>query len=690
LFAQNGKILRVNLTNKQISTIKTEEYKQWGGGHGIGVAIFFDITKGKNIGAFDDDNVIAIVPGLFSGTLVPAGGRTELVGIQAQSYPYEWFSRSNIGGRLGNMLKFAGFDGVILEGKADGPTWISIIEGDVELKDASHLWGLDTYTTQKVIYKELSHGKGFDNWANTKSGRQTTQKPCVLTIGPAGENRSRIASILTDTGSGFGQGGFGGVWGAKNLKAISVVGTGSIDVADAKALLNARLWAENNYGANCDRPTAHFWQECMTSHFAGHPSRFWAPFDKYRRASGCHSCHLNCRPRTSTALGNDSTCMDSMFYQNWDIRKHGRISENSGKATDLAQQFGINTFELHTMLFYLNTLYNKGILGRGKKINTDLPMDKIGEVELVEDLLHKIAYRKDIGDDLAEGLPRAAERWGRLEEDQETGLLGDMFWGYPAHYDARAEVYWGYASIMSARDVNCHDFNVLSYWMPTVDIKEGRMPLVSAEQVARWIGEIGPYYDPEMVSFSTDNIYSVHMARTTAWLLHYSLFWKQSCGLCDNAFADFINPYRPDCRGLTPEGELKFYQSVTGEELSFDDSMEIGRKILNLDKAIWTLQGRHRETEKFPKYIYTLDAQSAAYLPGRPPIYYMPTMKDGKWEYQNVIPRHISEQEFEEWKTLFYELEGWDPKTGWQTRATLEAMGLKYVADQLNHSRKLP
>ena len=104
------------------------------------------------------------------------------------------------------MLKFAGFDGVVLEGKAESPVWISIIDGDAEVRDASHLWGLDTYTTQKVIYRELSHSTGFGSWVDTKNGRQTTQRPCVLAIGPAGENRSRIASILTDTEAALGRG----------------------------------------------------------------------------------------------------------------------------------------------------------------------------------------------------------------------------------------------------------------------------------------------------------------------------------------------------------------------------------------------------------------------------------------------------------------------------------------------------
>jgi len=382
MFAWTGKILRVNLTTRQVTTINTEDYKEWVGGHGIGTAIFFDLVKDKTVGAFDPGNVLVIMSGLFSGTLVPAANRMEMVGIQAQSYPYEWFTRSNIGGRVASMLKYAGFDGIELEGAADKPTWINIVEGEVELRDASSLWGLDTYETQKIIFKRVMGSKGFGNWVGTRGGRRTTQRPAVLAIGPAGENKSRIAAVVTDAGNAFGQGGFGGVWGAKNLKAISILGTGSVEVADAGALMEARLWAEKNYGADLDNPQNHEWLGYITSKFGGHPGRGWTPFEKQRRSSGCHGCHLNCKPRTSTGLGNESICMDSMFYQNWDVAKHGRITEVSGKAANLAQQLGINVFELQTMLFYLKALYKEGILGKGKKIDTDRrppPQDSLSE-----------------------------------------------------------------------------------------------------------------------------------------------------------------------------------------------------------------------------------------------------------------------------------------------------------------------
>jgi aldehyde:ferredoxin oxidoreductase len=674
-----GKILKVDLSHKEITMLETEKYEQWAGGHGIGTAIFFDLCKDKTVGCFDPGNTIVIMTGLFAGTLVPGACRMELVGIQAQSYPIEWFGRSNCGGRFPAILKFAGYDGIILEGAAHKPTWISIIDGDVELRDARGLWGLRTYETQRAIFRDVG-------------GPEDVERPAVLTIGPAGENQSRIATIQHDAGCAFGQGGFGGIWGAKNLKAISVIGTGGVEVADPKGLMDARLWAEENYAYDSENPRLNPWQEFITSHFGGHPNRQWTPFDRHRRrSSGCWGCHINCKSKTASGLGNESHCADALFYQNWDLNKHGRVTEISGKATDLLQDLGINAQELYVQMDYLNTLYETGVIGRGKEINTDLQFNELGELEFVERLLHKIAYRIEIGDDLAEGFPRAAERWGRLEEDLSNGNLQAPFWGYPIHYDPRTEVYWGYASIVSSRDICSHDFNVGAYWMPTLDIMEGRNPLVSAEELAEIVSsKTAPYNDPRMIDFGDNNLYSEHMARTTAWLLHYSLFWKQSCGLCDNAFADFLNPYGPNNRGLTPQGEVRFFKAVTGKRLSFVKSMEIGRKIWNLDRAIWVLQGRHRDMEQFPDFVYNTDAKGTSYVPGKPPAYYSPVFANGTWKYRDIVPRRLCRDGVERWKTRFYKLEQWDPKTGWPTRKTLEALDLRRVADEMEKHGKLP
>ena len=140
MYGYTGKILRLNLTAGKISIINTEKYQQWGGGHGMGSAIFWDLVKNKAISGFDPANIVTIMTSPLSGTLVPgASARTEVQGIGVQSSPVEWFTRSNFGGRFAPMLKYAGWDGIVIEGKADKPVWIDIRNDKVRIKDARHL-----------------------------------------------------------------------------------------------------------------------------------------------------------------------------------------------------------------------------------------------------------------------------------------------------------------------------------------------------------------------------------------------------------------------------------------------------------------------------------------------------------------------------------------------------------------------
>jgi aldehyde:ferredoxin oxidoreductase len=206
-----GKILRLNLTKKDVSEIETKRYEQWVGGHGMGSAIFWDLVKDKAISGFDPRNVVTIMTSPLGGTLVPgAAARTEVQGIGVQSYPIEWFTRGNFGGRFGAMLKYAGWDGIVIEGKADKPVWVDIRNGTVKIKDTGRLWGLDTWQTQQRIWEEVISGGQFGDWmpvGKADDARRTTQKPAVLTIGPAGEKLSRIGCLIHDAGNAAGQGG---------------------------------------------------------------------------------------------------------------------------------------------------------------------------------------------------------------------------------------------------------------------------------------------------------------------------------------------------------------------------------------------------------------------------------------------------------------------------------------------------
>ena len=132
-----GKILRINLTERTTVIIPTKNYAQWVGGHGMGSAIFFDLVKDKRIDGFDPANVVTLMTSPLTGTLVPgASGRTEVQGIGVQSYPIGWFTRSNFGGRFSAMLKYAGWDGIVIEGKADRPVWVDIRNDQVAIRDA--------------------------------------------------------------------------------------------------------------------------------------------------------------------------------------------------------------------------------------------------------------------------------------------------------------------------------------------------------------------------------------------------------------------------------------------------------------------------------------------------------------------------------------------------------------------------
>ena len=713
-----GKILRIDLTDSTTAVIPTRRYARWVGGHGMGSAIFWDLVEDKTISGFDPRNIVTVMTSPLTGTLTPgASARTEVQGIGVQSSPIEWFTRSNFGGRFGAMLKFAGWDGIVIGGKAPGPVWVDIRNDRVAVKNATGLWGLDTWDTQKKIWAEVRNGAPLDDWSDLGADddpRRTTQRSAVMAIGPAGENQCRLACIVHDAGSASGQGGFGAVWGSKNLKAISVIGTGSIGVADPKALVAARIWARDNYSMDVDDAAQ---TEGSTSFVDAVPQTFGRPpvpvafwqRPEQSRPKACVGCHAGCRSRHGSGLGNESSCLVTELYTQYDLSRHsgffvkavaslmasldkeaqaygimhmfGKQSESAYIAADLVQRYGINAYELYKGIAYLRALYKKGHLGPGRAIDCDLPFEEIGGTEFIEKLVRMIAFREGAGDDMAEGFYRAAGRWGRQEKDLKSGLLDYPYWGLPEHgYDPRAEIEWGYGSIMGDRDINEHDFNFL-FWMPTAAILGGKEPVVSAGEAVTIVSEkLKPWDgDLSMLDFSDENMYSESMVKLVSWHRYYTRFWKQSVLYCDLRYCDFINTNRPDNRGITGEGEPRFFKAVTGENIGFEEGIEIGRRIWNLDNAIWVLQGRHRDMVQFADYIY-----EKPFL-GQGPMtrYYMPCRENGQWAYRSLNDRALDRSGFERWKTRFYRLQGWDPRTGWPRRSTLDQLGLGYVSDEL-------
>ena len=178
-----GKILRINLTNRSLTVLDTNRYEEYGGGNGIASVLFWELCRDKTVSGFDPQNVIILMSGPLTGTLAPGAGRMEVCGNNVFSYPVEWFSRSNVGGFFSTMLKYAGWDGIVIEGKADKPVWVNIINDKVTIEDANGLWGRDTIDTQREIWRRVTGRTGFGEWMNFGTA-QTTQGPSILCIGP--------------------------------------------------------------------------------------------------------------------------------------------------------------------------------------------------------------------------------------------------------------------------------------------------------------------------------------------------------------------------------------------------------------------------------------------------------------------------------------------------------------------------
>ena len=691
-----GKILHLKLDDLSYETIPMDDYVQWGGGHGLGAALFWDYCKDKTItNGLDKENVVVLTTSPLCGTSSPsAGGRCEVVGVGYGMVPINWMTRSNFGGRFSAMMKYSGWDAVVISGQAPYPVWVEVKNDAIRYHKAEKLMGKGTQDTQKMIMHALDTGGNGWGWeplpSKSKGMEYTTQKPAVLCIGPAGENKTAFGCLVHDAGNGAGQGGFGAVWGAKNLKAVSFLGTGSVKIADPMALVEARFKVKERYAPDMDNLDLGQWGNLGRAPgiaFAGLPT-------DQGRAQGCAGCVMGCRNRFDVGYGNEASCQETAWYGPFAARyaKGDKLktAQIVMQSADFCNDLGMNSYPFMHGVHWLEHLFHDGLLGKGKKIESTLDFEKIGSVEFAKQLLENIAFVKDIGVDLQEGFVPVAHKWDR-GDDLKSGVLPFPNWGMSEHgYDPRTEVEWGYASLMTDRDINSHDFNSL-FWMPTLAVTYGTQPRIDADKVANLVADkLKPYVEgPSCVDYSEKNIYSDEVLNLTRWFIHYGRFWKNSALFCDLRWADLFDTNAPGDVGATADpdvGEQVYWNAVTGQNISFQDGLDMGRRIFILDRAIWAMQGRTREVEVFEDYIYEVKTDKAEFFP----FFFWPATDDnGIWGYRDLLGRHLERDKMEEWKTRFYTAEGLNPESGIPTRKTLESLGLSHVADALEDIKKL-
>ncbi|MEM4498359.1 MAG: aldehyde ferredoxin oxidoreductase N-terminal domain-containing protein, partial [Nitrososphaerota archaeon] len=216
-----GKLLRINLSTRKImiEEIPFSWVQRYLGGRGLAARYYYE-EVGPDVDPLSPENKLIFMNGIMTGA--PASGSTKAY-IVAKSPLTGHYSVTNASGYFGANLKWAGYDGIIVESRADSPVYISIIDDEVEIRDASGFWGMMTQEAQDAIREEVGD-----------------KRASVACIGPAGERLSKIASVMADhssrRGGAFGRGGFGAIMGSKNLKGIAVLGTKGVDLADPDGL----------------------------------------------------------------------------------------------------------------------------------------------------------------------------------------------------------------------------------------------------------------------------------------------------------------------------------------------------------------------------------------------------------------------------------------------------------------------
>jgi aldehyde:ferredoxin oxidoreductase len=666
-----GKILRVDLTSRKISEISTFDYvPKFLGGRGLGAKICWDEVP-PEVGAFDPENRLIFATGPLQGTLAPTSGRFMVLGKSPQTAPRESFCRSGVGGHFAPELKWAGYDALIIQGKASKPVYLWITEGKAEILDATRLWGLDTYQTQQMIWK--LHGN----------------KTRVMVIGRAGENRSRIACILTDSGDASGQGGFGGVMGSKNLKAIAVRGTGTVTVAKPKELMETsyyiqKLFSRKPLNSNPYQPEEKGFKYNIWGGGYGRGSLSLLPGEVLdlcndpssgysQTPDGCFACPVSCRSRVK---GPDITtgvafCAQSYMYLESMVDKPEKgYSKVTWQAAKLADLYGINAYELMAIIPWLSDCYREKLI---TEEGIGLPLKEIGSWNFISMLLHKIADREGFGDLLAEGGQRAAAKLGGKAERLSWMYYprAGKFGGYREHWVYLGGFPTGYAVpvlalmwVLDNRDALVSHSYISMLWGAAFTIGQNALTAVPEKIFPILKPVMKAAYGSEEAAefFRSDgkNLNWKWSAPVVKRYHQYSLL-KDSYIVCDILFPYLFNANSSDHVGdVTLESRL--YSAATGIDMSLEESCQKGEMLCTLERALAVRDGRTCKDD---------------------------ILRDLYFEKEDAGGRKYLREDLERSKSEYYRLMGWDVGSGIPTESTLKRSGLKDVAEDLQKRRIL-
>jgi aldehyde:ferredoxin oxidoreductase len=615
-----GKVLRVNLTDQtsKEEALPQEIAKGYIGGAGFGIKYLFDEVKART-DPLGPDNKLIFASGPFSGTTIPCASR---MAVTAKSPLTNAVGVALTGGYFPVELKYAGFDAIIIEGKAEKPTYLWVKDGKAQFRSAKKVWGMKTTDCQQIIKNELND-----------------QNVRVACIGPAGENLCKIACIINELRAA-GRKGLGAVMGSKNLKAVAVRGSGEVAIADKEKYKSARdAFAK----AMKESPVLYpQFSKLGTPMVVDHACAIgifptknfsatgeYAPADKLgveaqlTRNVGsehCYGCPVACSQLKMAKAGPYAgTLTEGPEYETFFSFGGETGVENIDAviaADRLADELGLDTISAGVAIGFAMELYEKGILS--PKDTGRLKLN-FGNDEAMMTLLRLMAYREGIGDLLADGTRAAAEKIGKGSEKYAMHVKG---LGLPA-YDVRGAKAHGlnFATSYTGADHN-RGYAFQEVFGIPIPYEVDRFSAQGKGKLTKWNQDVrsATCDAPTMCAFLLDMAVPAIATQNTASLM----------------------------------------EAVTGLKLSAEEVQAVGERINNLARAFNVREGFGRNDDTLPDRLLT------------------EPLKEGASKGQ-----FISKDELKQMLDEYYAERGWDIKSGIPTRKKLKELGIEYVADAL-------
>jgi aldehyde:ferredoxin oxidoreductase len=629
--AYAGRILRVDLSTGKSETFETERYaKRFLGGRGAATAIHWDEVPPE--ATFDDPrNRLTVMVGPLCGMSGGLGGSRW--GIYAKSpFPAvshagrEHFCCGNLGGGFGAELRFAGYDGLVVQGVAERPVWLAIEDDKVEVRSADELWGRSTFETREALRERAATG------ART------------MMIGPAGENRVPLATVFAD-GDASCSGGMGAVMGAKRLKAVAVRGTRrAVQPADKDEL--RRIDA---YVRGLERGNVKVWGLDFMEHG---PRTKKAP---------CYGCMGHCLRVRYTAANGDSgkfMCQSRFFYMHRAWGHYGVENDVPFQANRLCDAYGIDTWEVQALIEWLLACHEAGL---ATERETGLDVAKVGSFEFIETLVRLASRRQGFGEVLALGAQGAA---------RARGGLSPASFNRSDPYDPRYCTVNALLFPFESREPiqQLHEAGlVLSQWSSWA---KGVPEAHITSDVVRGIGE--RFWGGAVAADMTTLDGKAEAARR----IQERQLAKECAGLCDWMFPLIDRPRGDDPVG-DPSLESRILTAALGREIGELDLYRVGERVFNLQRAVMLREGHRAGTddvlpsEWHDESIRTHVADPDLLAPG----------PGGRIVSQ--LGRRLHRRDFLRLREEYYCKRGWDVPTGLPSREGLEALELGDVAAEL-------